>query len=319
MIPRVILALALGALLVVATPAPSLGAGAPSVPSAADKAKARNLVDLAKRFIAQKQLIRAVESFKQAHRYWPRKEIHFNIALVYLEQGARVKAYEHLSLYWNQSTPEERSRLPAPLLRLRNEFGTLRVRASDSGMAIHVGGRRHGLGSAEVVLTPGLHEVEIFVDDQMVQRRSLQVTGGAVVVWEAEPPQPRHKVEGTTPSPTGDPSPGAATHGKGLHLGWFVGVSSLAIAAGLVVIGTGVKTMQLGKDYDEAPTRDLQKEGRTYRAVTNVMVGVCAAAVAGAAVLALFTRWSRKERPLAVTVQPGVAPGGGSVTVEFVF
>lgn len=282
-------------------------------PSAADKAGARRLVGLAKRFIQQKQHQRAIESFEKAYQKWPRKEIQFNIALVYLEIGEKVKAYEHLSRYWRVSTPDERSRLPALLLRLRNELGTLRVRASEAAMGIRVGGTLRGTGSVEVVLEPGIHEVEILVDGEVVQKKALRVSGGAEVLWEAEPPRPGDGLGSKgTPEP---PKPRVSDRRK-LHLGYFVAAASLAVAAGAVVVWTGVKTLQLGEDYDANPTRDLQKEGRTYRAVTNVMIGVSAAAAVTAAVLAVFTRFTAPERPSAVRLQPAVAPGGGFVSLE---
>lgn len=305
--------IALVLLLFLASPGFVLGAA----PSGADKASARKLVGVAKRFIQQKQHKRAIEAFEQAYQKWPRKEIQFNIALVYLEMGDKVKAYEHLSRYWRVSSPEERSRLPAPLLRLRNELGTLRVRASDRAMGIRVGGTLRGTGSVELVLEPGIHQVEILSGDEVVQKKALRVSGGAELLWEAEPPRPG---DGQGTRGISNPPKPVKQDRRKLHLGYFLGVASLAVAAGLVVVGTGVKTLQLGKDYDDNPTRDLQKEGRTYKAVTNVMIGVSAAAAVTAAVLAVFTRFSAPERQAAaVSLLPAVAPGGGTVSLQLIY
>ncbi|MDY0001492.1 MAG: hypothetical protein RBU30_09380 [Polyangia bacterium] len=284
-------------------------------PTTDDKANARRLMGVAKRFIQEKNHTKAIEAFTSAYNHWPRKEIQFNIALVYLEKGDRIKAYEHLSRYWRVSTPEERSRLPAPLLRLRNELGTLRVRASDPAMGIRVGGTDRGKGSVELVMEPGVHKVEVVVDGEVVQEKSLRVMGGAEVLWEAEPPRP-----GTAPGAgaTEPPKPQVPDRRK-LHLGYFVAAASLAVAAGAVVIWTGVKTLQLGEDYDANPTRELQKEGRTYRAATNVMIGVSAAAAIGAAVLAVYTRFVSPEKQRAVSLYPSVAPGGGMMSLELTY
>ncbi len=312
-VKRLGLVLGLGTVLL-CVPVGSTVRAAPA-PTAAEKAKARKLVQLAKHFIQQKEFRKAVATFKQAYRYWARKEIQFNIALVYLELGAKVKAYEALRLFVRASDPGVVSRLPAPLLRLRAELGVLRVTTRVAGADIYVNGSKRGVGKAEVVVLPGSHTVEIRQEGKVLQSKTLRVTGGATVVWEADvaPVEPR-------PTPTPQP-PARPTSRKKLHWVWFVSTASLAVAAGIAIIGTGVKTIQLGEDYDATPTRDLQKEGRRYKLATNVLIGVGAAAAATAAVLALFTRWpgASKERPTAVTVRPGVAPGGASVSLEWSF
>jgi len=292
-----------------------------AAPRAADaprptaKAKARKLVKLAKRFIRQKQFKRAVVTFKQAYRYWARKEIQFNIALVYLEMGAKVKAYEHLRVFLRASDPGVISRLPAPLVQLRDELGVLRVTTPAKDLDIVVDGTRRGTGRAEVVVMPGEHQVRLERNGETVQKKQLRVSGGATVVWDAEAvsrPPPRKGPD--------DPDPIAPSSArKQLHWAWFAAAAGLAVVAGGVVVGTGVKTLQLGEDYDADPTRDLQQEGRRYKVATNVMIGVSAAAAFSAAVLAFFTRWSRRERPSAVKVRPGVSPGGASVTLDFSF
>jgi hypothetical protein len=288
---------------------------AAEAPSPTAKAKARKLVKLAKRFIRQKQFKRAVATFKQAYRYWARKEIQFNIALVYLEMGAKVKAYEHLRVFLRASDPDVISRLPAPLARLRNELGVLRVTTPAKDLDIVVDGTRRGTGRAEVVVMPGEHQVRLERSGETIQKKKLRVSGGATVVWDAEAvsrPPPREGPDGPEPiAPSSDR--------KQLHWAWFAAAAGLAVVAGGVVVGTGVKTLQLGEDYDADPSRDLQKEGRRYKVATNVMIGVSAAAAVSAAVLAFFTRWSRRERPSAVQVRPGVSPGGASLTLDFSF
>jgi hypothetical protein len=312
---RLLLLCLLPALGVAGSPARGAPASAQG-PSEEDKAKARKLVKLAKRFIRQKQFQQAVDTLEQAYRYWARKEIQFNIALVYLELGKKVKAYQHLRRFLRASPPEMAGRLPAPLARLRSELGVLRVTTPAKDLTIVVDGKPRGRGSAEVVVLPGTHRVLLQRGGETIQQKELRVTAGATVVWEAEVvtrPRPRK-------GPT-QPDPGASlSDRKKLHWMWFAATAGLAVAAGVVMVGTGVKTLQLGEDFEADPyNRDLQREGRTYKATTNVMIGVSAAAAISAAVLAFFTRWPGQEKPDAVQVRPGVAPGGASVTLDFSF
>jgi hypothetical protein len=101
---------------------------------------------------------------------------------------------------------------------------------------------------------------------------------------------------------------------------WFVAAAGLAAVAGVVTIGTGVKTLALYDEFKKDPNDTaVQKQGKTMKAVTNAMIGVTAAAAVAAGVLALFTRWKSKEKPSTVEVLPGVAPGGATIHLSLEF
>ena len=64
--------------------------------------------------------------------------------------------------------------------------------------------------------------------------------------------------------------------------------------------------------------KEYQGRTLTYRLVTNVLIGISAGAAVAAAVIAIYTRWKpAKEKPAPVTILPGVAPGGGTLTLRF--
>ncbi|MFH2005304.1 MAG: hypothetical protein ABI333_01840 [bacterium] len=291
-----------------ATAAPSASEG--------DKAKARSLVRTAKKLLKKRNLRQAIRFFEQAHRYWPRHEIQFNIAVVYLELKDKVKAATHLRSYLKYATSAERARLPLPLAKLLTETGVLRLQAPARDIAIWVDDRLEGMGKIEVVVLPGKRVVELRKGDRVLTRKTLDVTGGQTLVWTPETDVvERRRVAGGDGSTT--PADGGR---KKLHWVYFVATAGLAVVAGLTTIGTGVKTLQLHDDFKADPTNtNIQDEGNRFKTATNVLLGITAAAGITAAVLAFFTRWKKKEKSSAVKVQPGVTPGGASVSLQLEF
>ena len=84
-----------------------------------------------------------------------------------------------------------------------------------------------------------------------------------------------------------------------------------------MAVGLGVRTRALHRDFDQNPTWSTRDEGLRYQTLTNVMWGIAGAAALSAAVIAIFTRWKRTERPNRVQVLPVLTPGGVGVTGTF--
>jgi len=310
------------ALLVSAAALLSAAGHAQAAPSAADQAMARRLVKEAKRLALEKRFQQALDRFNQAYHYWPRREIQFNIALVYLQVGNKLKAYEHLQRFLEASPAGTAAKLPEPLLRLRSEVGTIRVSTPGQDLEIFVNGRFRGRKTVSIAVLPGTYRVELRKDGRTVQQKDLRVVGGAVVVWEAEivRARPRGITPGHVEKGGGSARPSGSR--KKLHWAYFVVTGAIAVVAGAALVGTGVKTLKVGDEFEKQATVELQTEGNRYKLATNILVGVSAVAGLTAAVLAFFTRWKSGGSESAtsrVSVRPGVAPGGASVAVDIAF
>ncbi len=303
-------------------------------PSRVEKRKAKRAFRLGKRLFRRHRYTQAVEAFENAYRFWPRREIQFNIAYSYAKLGEWVKAVTHLRLFLKKASTAEKKRLPRLLREAQGKVGVLVVRMPDDRAEIYVDGRPAGKGQVELVVEPGQKAVEIRLNDRTVSRKNIDVLAGTEKVWElTEMPQPAHPTrpvvrQVTRPSPRSrdlrktvevePPTPPARPARKGIHWAYFAAASVLAVGAGAAVVAFGLKTQSLRKDYEDHPSESLMNDGNRAKLLTNVMIGVTAGAAATAAVLAIFTRWGKKKTAERQTrVSPAFVPGGGMLVVTF--
>jgi hypothetical protein len=273
----------------------------------ADKAKARKLVKVAKRMLKQKRLARALRYFEQAHRYWDNPVIQYNIAVVHLALGDKVKAATHLRQYMKTATSDDQVRLPAALRKVLSQVAVMHIRAPASDLAIWVDDKLKGMGKVVVVVLPGERNVEFRRGEKVVFHKTVKVAGGQTFVYN--------------PASTAHTQPPPITNtAKKLHWAYFVAAAGLAVVAGAVTIGTGMRTLALHDEFEKDPSdTDVQSQGKTMKATTNAMIGVTAAAAVAAGVLAFFTQWKKTEKPSALRFQPAVIPGGASVSLSVQF
>jgi hypothetical protein len=87
-----------------------------------------------------------------------------------------------------------------------------------------------------------------------------------------------------------------------------------------VAFGTGAKALQINRNFKDVyriggyVDTDLRDEGKMYQNITNGMWGVAAGAAVAAGVLAIFTRWRRREKPARVSAAPLIGPGTAGFT-----
>jgi hypothetical protein len=302
-------------------------------PTKRDKAKAKRYFRQGHRLFRRRKYSQAVEAFKRAYEHWKRREIHFNIAFAYARMGEKVKAVEHLREFLKQASRAERRKVPRILRKMQQQVGVLIVDVPDDEATIYIDGRKVGEQHVEVVVEPGKRVVEIRLKEKTVARKEMDAQPGMEKAWELteiprpEPrprPRPEPRIEPVPrPRPRPQPTPDEPEPKKGLHWAYFTASAGLAVIAASVAVGTGVMTDQLRSDYEDNPTRSTMDKGNTMRNVTNAMWGVAAGAAVGAAVLAIFTRWSQPEESATpseaggaeVSIAPGITPGGVSLGV----
>ena len=260
------------------------------------------------------KLTEALRQFNGAYKLWNRKEIQFNIALVYLELKDNLAAAHHLRIYLRAAGPGAQAKLPSRFQQLLRGVAVLKVHVSRKDAGIFVDGKRVGVRRIEVVLRPGRHRVHIRFDGAVQVRTTIQLSPGQVLDWNPKLWRPVRRPR-PRPTPTGPAVSGRSW--QRLHWAYFVVATGLAAVAGGALIATGFKTNALEREFRSAPTPDLQKRGRAFLAATHALTGVTAAALVTSALLAVFTRWRarRVERP--VTLIPVVSPRGASIVLRW--
>jgi PEGA domain len=295
------------------TPSVALGA-----PDRKTKNRVRMMVRDGQKAIRTGKLSEALRQFKGAYKLWNRKEIQFNIALVYLALKNDLAAAHHLRIYLRAAGPGAKTKLPSRFQQLLRGVAVLRVRVSRKDAGVFVDGKRVGVRRVEVVLRPGRHRVHIRFDGVVQMRTTVQLSPGQVLDWKPKLRRPfRPRRSRPRPGPTGTDPAVSGRSWQRLHWAYFVVATGLAAAAGGALIATGLKTNALEREFQLAPTPDLQKRGRAFLVATHALTGVTAAAVVTSALLAVFTRWRgrRVERP--VTLIPVVSPRGASIVLRW--
>ncbi len=293
------------------TPSVALGA-----PDRETQNRVRKMVRQGQKAMRTGKLPEALRHFKGAYKLWNRKEIQFNIALVYLELKNDLAAAHHLRIYLRAAGPGAQAKLPSRFQQLLRGVAVLKIRVSREDAGIFVDGKRVGVGRVEAVLRPGRHKVHIRFDGSIQVRTKIQLSPGQVLDWNPKlwrpvrPRRPRPRPRDTAPVASG-------RSWQTLHWAYFAVATGLAAVAGGALIATGLKTNALEREFRSAPTPDLQKRGRAFLTATHALTGVTAAAVLTSALLAVFTRWRarRVERP--VTLIPIVSPRGASIVLRW--
>jgi hypothetical protein len=280
--------------------------------------KTRALVERGHKALRDKKFKEALNSFNEAYRMWPRKEIQFNLALVYRETGDKIAAVTHLRMYLKQAGPGARAALPVVFRRLLTQVGVLSVVAPKPVATIWLGGRKVGSGRVELVLLPGVHVVEVRLGRQVLSHREVRLAGGQEIVWN--PTLIERRPAARLGPPVVVPR---VTPRKRLHWAYFAAATIVAAAAGGALIYTGIRTRDLESQYSSAPSLDLREEGTRYMNATNVLIGVAGAAAITAAVFAFYTRWrgggasGAGERADRATLIPGVWANGATLSIRW--
>ena len=290
-------------LFVVLTVSAPLVAAAPE-----DRDQAKTLYREGRSLYSKKKFREAIRVLEQAYRHWKRREIHFNIVLCYFQLNDKIGVATHLRIYLKGATEKQRADVPKALMKMLGEVGILRIITDNPRAEVWIDGRLRGRGRLALVVEPGEWAAEIKLERRTVEYKIIRITAGKTVEWRVRAMGQRPVVV----PPRG--TPGRAGR-KRLHWGYFVAAASVAALATGAAAGLGVKTQDLYREFERAPSASLSKQGRIYQNAANSMVGVAVAAATTAVVLALFTRWRSTGRESAVGIYPSAWPGGAAVNV----
>lgn len=296
-------------------------AAAPRPADTATQLAARKHVSQGRQALAKRNLLAALKHFQSAYRLWPRKESAFNLALVYHELGAKLSAARYLLRYLDEADAKARRQLPAIFKQLLKQVGVISIKAPLAKMAIWVNGKQAGRGQVRVVLLPGSHVLQLRQGSEAIQEWTVQLAAGQRLRLRPRLATIHQRRTGTGPGIPSTPSRPAGFQRQRLHWAFFAIAAGLAVVAGVAIIPLGLETNRLEKENKDPDTSTdaLIRKGEQYLKATHAMTGIAAIAGAAAVALAIFTRWRKPQRPRRITVHPGVAPGGASLTVRLSF
>jgi tetratricopeptide (TPR) repeat protein len=255
---------------------------------------------------------KAAEQFVLAYKESPHPVVLANIGLSYDNAGMlpqAVTAYrEHLA---NHKDAEMQRRLEG----LEKQVGELHITCTERDpCAIKVDGIARGETPLVLVVYPGPHQVVATASGQSPVTKKTTVPAGERIDMAIDIAIDMGKQSKQVSPRKGDKN---APYGLGIPFWTSVGVTG---AAGTLAIVFGALTAKTRNDFEDSGSTDadLKEQGEDYKTVTNVMIGVTAAAAltaAGFAIYDLVYKKDKKEKQdrAQVVIVPGPGLGVGAV------
>jgi hypothetical protein len=239
----------------------------------------------------------AVEAFTKAYRLKPHYSVLCNIALCFERNNQLIKATEHYErclLEGGKDTGEAAS-VRNSLARVRKLITWVTVASKEPGAEIFLDGQPVGLTPKRIPVNPGRRVIEVRRTGAKPARIAFKTRGGERTM-ELDPVpiiETKTEVTETEVAVTGTGEPPR----RRLSQVWFWGTAGLTVAFAAVTTILGVQTLSLRKDFDETPTVDLADQGEQRRVLTNVFLGLTAAAAGTSTVLFFYTDfpWTRER------------------------
>jgi tetratricopeptide (TPR) repeat protein len=282
--------------------------------TAARKKKAAEYFARGELLFESEEYGKAAAAFTLEYENAPHPSVLANIALSHERAGELPQAVDYWERYLEAIEDEsERAQVEARLSRLRRQVGELTVECPRAACRIHIDGIERGEAPLTVILSAGVHRIEAYAGDQKLAALDTRVEGeeqARVELFAQQ--QPETAEPAGPPEETAPAAPPPADEGEmPLGPGFWIS-SAVAVVAGGCVVAFGVKTL---KDEDEfnasgRADEDLQEQGERDKLLTNVMIGVTAAAAATAVGFAIYDL-TRDPESASADDGPEVALGAG--------
>jgi len=274
-----------------------------------DVAAAGQAFARAKKLFQQRDYVNAVAEFKRAYRLKPHHAVQCSIARCHDRMGQLVEAVRSYKRCLDEGGAESKrvELIRKELKRAEERITWVDVVSPGVGGTIYVDGLPVGLTPRRLPLDPGRHVLEVRREGARPDSITLQTGGGEqrTVTLVPKPrasqppprpePDPKHKPEpgpATQPVTVTPPPPGR----RRLSPAWFWTSTALTVALAGATTAFGILTLQRRSDYEGDPTEDGYQTFESYRLITNVMLGLSAAAAGSATVLYFYTNFSGAAR-----------------------
>jgi len=232
-----------------------------------------------KKLFAAGKYSKAAVAFTEAYEAAPHQAVLANIALCYDKAGRFPEAVTYYRRYIENPVDKgKNAEIRKRLQELRNEVGEFDIECGEPKCLVRVDGEDRGAAPINAVVEPGSHKIEGVVDGEVVVALMERADGGTVV---------RVRLQSDKTGPVFVAAPGDYGPGGGeptdreVSLGVpFWVASGVTVAAGAATIVFGVRTLKARDDYETSDYHDadMKEQGERDRLITNIMIGVTAAA-----------------------------------------
>ncbi len=251
---------------------------------------------------------KAARAFAHAYKLAPHPSVLANMAVSYELAGDLPQAVITYRDYLRQTKAAGREDRDTEkrLATLFARVGEFVLECPDAPCQVRVDGVERGDTPVTVVVMPGRHRLEALSEGRVFSSEEAAVGAGETA----------NVALLGTPEPAVEPEPAPVeSTDDGIHLGSpFWVATGITGVAGVMTIVFGARTLSDKEEFEDSGSTDekLKKQGEQDRLVTNIMLGVTAAAGVTAFVFAVIdlTR-DEKEETDEFTLRPGLGPGPG--------
>lgn len=278
--------------------------------TASNKARARELYTQGQQLFRQGDFQAAQRAFEDAYRAVPNPVVLLSISECQVRNEDFVGALATLRQYLAEKpNAPDRAQVESQIANLEAKPGSVSIESAPAGAVIWVDGENTGyLTPNEISVRAGKHKVSLSASGYQNIEESVDVAIGSrqrlnlTLVAEAPPPVAEPVAE---TAPVEEP---IQTTGErhGTPAVW----ASMAVAGVTAITGTALGIVALKKDseYDDKPSKALQKKGDKLALFADVNFGIAIVAGVTAAVLYLTSGQSEAPQEQAWTVAPEVSP-----------
>jgi hypothetical protein len=254
---------------------------------ASDAEDAAGFFRRGKALFAQRSYRDAIEAFRRAYELQPHFMVQCSIGHCYERLGLVVEAaaaYRRCLGEGGGST-----QLAAELReRLRGvERRIARVEIAGASGAIYVDGQSAGRAPGIVSLDPGWRAIEVRRPGAPSLTKRVELRDGELRVLDIIAERVIVRSEPPRPAPRGR---------RRLRSGWFWASAATTIACAGATTALGVLTLRQQSSFQSQPTRASADRFYQLRTLTNVFIGLTAAAGAASTVLFFFTDFGGSRR-----------------------
>jgi hypothetical protein len=267
-------------------------------PGTTDAAAAARAFAQGKTLFEQRDFVGAISEFQLAYRLRPHHAVQCSIARCYENLGKVIEAADHYRrcLREGADVTSIAEKIRNSLKQAEARIATVDVISPGRGGTISVDGTPVGLAPRRLRLNPGDRVIVVERTGANPARAKLELRAGEERTVTLVPEDlPTIVAQPAATRPADDDAPPPPRRRVRQH--WFWTAVGLTVACAAATTALGVLTLQRLDDYNNDPTKDRFDEFRSYRMLTNVFVGLTAAAGATGTVLFFFTDFKRDTRP----------------------
>jgi hypothetical protein len=324
-----------------------LGGGAAHAQQAAEGGEAKEHFSKGVLLFDEGKYAAALEEFKKSYDQNPHWMILYNIGMCYLELDDNASAASKLSYFVEEGggdiDAETLEEVAGILKDLKSKLGIIRLTGNYEGGTLLIDGlaQERGEEGKDVFLSPGLHEVKLTRNDEVLVEQDVTLEAGEVkeifVVGTASP-----EAKGT--AGTKGPAAGTGKEGEpakkpmsGLEKGaWATaGLAAASLLVGAVMGGVAIKekkdmvtaeNLYMNEFEDGATDEALQKikddrDDHYDRGIGCSHASTVFLAAGGASALVSIVLFvvSHKAGPREKKIGPLLLPGPGSINLALDF